>query len=131
LIEIMVALVVIAVGLIAIVGLIPQGIQSSRDASDNTIAASIAHDTFNVVRRLALVPPWPPLTPPTTVHYYYDVAATNPVTAPNAYYDIQVTPQLSASQPNLMVVTAAVRWPAKSASPNSLVFVTEIANYQQ
>jgi uncharacterized protein (TIGR02598 family) len=129
LIEIMVALVVIAVGLIAIVGLIPQGIQSSRSAADNTLSATIVHDTFNELRRLALVNPWPPLAPPAQ-DIYYDVTGTNGNPVPSdRYYHILLTPQAT---PTLLVVTAVVTWPAKSAAPaNTNVFVTEIANYQQ
>lgn len=128
LVEVMVALVVIAVGLIAIVGLIPQGIQSSRSAADNTLVATIVHDTFNGFRQLALTSTWPPLSAPQDI--YYDVAGTNAAPAiPDRYYRIHLTPQ---STPFLLVVTAVVTWPAKSAAPaNTNVFVTQIANYQQ
>ena len=132
LIEIMLALAVIAIGLIAVVGLIPQGVQASRDAADNTLAATIAHDTFNYLRQQALQSPWPPTL---TANTWYDAAATNGTTASasaNTYFQVHLA--ASASTPNMLTVVATVTWPVKSASavpPNTNIFVTSIANYQQ
>jgi uncharacterized protein (TIGR02598 family) len=135
LVEIMLALAVIAIGLVAVIGLIPQGIQASRDAADNTLAATIAHDTFNQMRQQSLIPAgtWPPVSQ--TV--YYDALATNVINAvtdpQDAYFRVVVTPQLSVSVQGLYVVTASVTWPAKptTVSPlNTNIFVTTIANYQ-
>jgi prepilin-type N-terminal cleavage/methylation domain-containing protein len=50
LIEIVVALAVISIGLMAVVGLIPQGLQASRDAADNTISATLVDDIFATIR---------------------------------------------------------------------------------
>ncbi|MGD0059348.1 MAG: prepilin-type N-terminal cleavage/methylation domain-containing protein [Verrucomicrobiia bacterium] len=50
LIEVVLALAVSALGLVAIVGLLPQGLQASRDAADNTISATIVHDIFATIR---------------------------------------------------------------------------------
>ncbi len=50
LIEVVLALAVSALGLIAILGLLPQGLQASRDAADNTISAAIVHDIFSTLR---------------------------------------------------------------------------------
>jgi hypothetical protein len=119
-----------AIGLIAIIGMIPQGVQSSRAAADNTLVATIVHDTFNDIRRKALSPPWPPSLP----DVYYDAAGTNIPTQPqDRYFHIKVTSQ-PGSVPNLLVITATLTWPDKgtAVSPlNSSVFVTQIANYQQ
>jgi type IV pilus modification protein PilV len=146
LVEIMVALVVISVGLIAIVGLIPQGIQASRSAADNTIVATIVHDVFNTMR----------CQPFTTVNLtaygfgtynlknasllpaptaFFDQAGFTPTTPPaDNYYKVVLKFQPHATLP-LSLVTATVSWPAKSltvpATPlNTQVFFTQIANYQ-
>lgn len=50
LIEIVLALAVSAIGLVAVLGLLPQGLQASRDAADNTISATIVHDVFSTIR---------------------------------------------------------------------------------
>ncbi len=128
LVEVMVALVVIAVGLIAIVGLIPQGIQSSRSAADNTLVATIVHDIFNQMRAT-----WPPVS----TNIFYDAAGVNSFPAlsssPDRHFHIVATAQLSASVPQLQLyaVTAVVTWPAKAQNPvNTNVFFTEIARYQ-
>ena len=132
LIEIMLALAVIAIGLIAVVGLIPQGVQASRNAADNTLAATLAHDTFNLLRQQALQAPWPPTLSPNPI--YYDAAGTNEALAasPDRYFSVFLT--IAASQPNLVGVTARVTWPDKSAASipiNTNIFFTSIANYQQ
>ena len=50
LIEVVLALAVSAIGLVAILGLLPQGLQASRDAADNTISATLVHDIFSTIR---------------------------------------------------------------------------------
>jgi len=52
LIEVVLALAVAAIGLTAILGLLPQGLQASRDAADNTISATIVHDVFSTIRTM-------------------------------------------------------------------------------
>jgi uncharacterized protein (TIGR02598 family) len=47
LVEVVLAIGVIAFALLAVVGLIPLGIQSSKDATDDTRATAIAQDVFN------------------------------------------------------------------------------------
>jgi uncharacterized protein (TIGR02598 family) len=131
LVEIMLALAVIAIGLVAIIGLIPQGIQASRDAADNTLVATIVHDTFNEYRQDALLA-WPPVL---STNLYYDAAGTNQVTnsSPDRYYYVHLNSQPSPSAPNLLVVSARVTWPDKLGTVyplNTNIFVTSIANYQ-
>jgi uncharacterized protein (TIGR02598 family) len=131
LVEIMLALAIMAIGLIAIIGLIPQGVQSGRGAVDNTLAATVAHDTFNDLRRQLIATPWPPSTAPQDI--CYDAVATNQLpdcTTVDRYFHIHLTSQLVS--PALLAVAATVTWPAKSAVPqNTNVFFTQIANYQQ
>lgn len=50
LVEVVLALAVAAIGLVAILGLLPQGLQASRDAADNTIVATLVHDIFSTIR---------------------------------------------------------------------------------
>ena len=131
LIEVALALAIMAIGLMAIIGLIPHGVQASRDAADNTLVATIAHDTFNVIRRQALTLPWPPLGAPQDV--YYDAAGTNQFPAPSAgtYFHVHLVP---LATPTLLTITATVTWPEKSLTakpPDTNVFFTSIANYQQ
>jgi prepilin-type N-terminal cleavage/methylation domain-containing protein len=52
LIEVVLALAVAAIGMVAILGLLPQGLQASRDAADNTISATIVHDIFSTIRTM-------------------------------------------------------------------------------
>lgn len=129
LIEIMLALAIIAIGLVAIIGLIPQGVQAGRGAVDNTLAATIAHDTFNDLRRQALSA-FPPVLIPDIC---YDTLATNQLTdctTVDRYFHVHLTSQ--SPSPALLTVTATVTWPAKSAAPqNTNVFFTQIANYQK
>ena len=127
LIEIMVALVVIAVGLIAIVGLIPQGVKSSRSAADNTLVATIVHDTFNQMRIT-----WPPAT----VNVYYDATGLNSFpfgsVSPDRHFHVVATAAVSPTMPQLYTVTAVVTWPAKALAPaNTNIFFTQMANYRQ
>ena len=128
LVEVTLALAIMAIGLIAIIGMIPQGVQSSRDAADNTLVATIAHDAFSEMRRQALTT-WPPGLP----DVYYDAAGTNIPTQPqDRYFHIKATSQAGAV-PNLLVVAATITWPDKGTAvkpPNTNVFVTSIANYQ-
>jgi len=139
LVEIVIALAVISIGLIAIVGLIPQGVQSARDAADNTLAATIVQDTLSQMRLVASTPGggWPPSWPSTWYpDAYYDAAGTNLVTSTSAdrYYHVNLNAQASPSVANLLIVTARVTWPDKFSMPgpplNTNIFVTTIANYQ-
>lgn len=145
LVEVMIALAVIAVGLIAIVGLIPQGIQSSRSAADNTLVATIVHDVFDAVRSqpfanvdlsnrfaLGFVPLTYDLTLPSSQSgtAYFDASGfSTTATSADRYYVI--TLNFQSVNTGLSLITATVSWPAKSATPiNSSAFVTQIANYQ-
>ena len=132
LIEVTLALVVMAIGLIAILGLIPQGVTSSRSAADNTLVATIVHDTFSQMRQQTMQSgsTWPTVSG--SQHIYYDAAGTNQFIAPSAdtYFDVQLVSQVT---PSLLTVTATVTWPVKSvtAKPlNTNIFFTSIANYQ-
>ncbi len=131
LVEIIIALAVVSFGLIAVVGLIPQGIQSARDAADNTLAATIVQDTLNAVRAQALAS-WPP--PAGTQSYYYDAAGTNEFSSAGTLTVYQVQLTTVQTIPNYLVtVSAMVMWPVNASTVyplNTNVFATTIANYQ-
>src|SRR5437016_1960680 len=50
LVEVMLALAIVSIGLIAILGLLPTGLRSARDAADNTISSTVVQDTFTLLR---------------------------------------------------------------------------------
>src|SRR5579862_5115875 len=134
LVEIMLALAVIAVGLIAVIGLIPRGIQASRDAADSTIIATIVHDTFNNLRLEATqtTSTFPPAD--LTKELYYDITGTNQTTSPSpdTYYHIHF--KTGVSTPTLVQFAAIVTWPDKGQTKppvNTNIFFTSLANYQQ
>jgi uncharacterized protein (TIGR02598 family) len=129
LIEIVIALAVMAIGLIAIVGLIPQGVQSARDAADNTLAATIVQDDLNNLRSTALTT-WPPLA--ALQNICYDAAGTNVVSCGTASSYFRETLNPVTTSPYLVTIVAVVSWPAQSAAPlNNITNVTTIANYQR
>ncbi len=134
LIEIVIALAVISLGLIAVVGLIPQGTQAARGTTDGALAATITQDTFNQMRVIASTAGggWPPSWPSTWYpNAYYDSGGTSLVSQAAAYYHVNLSAQSSALVPNLVTVVAIVSWPAQSATPlNAVTNFTQIANYQ-
>jgi uncharacterized protein (TIGR02598 family) len=149
LVEVALAVAVIAIGLIAILGLFPQGLHSARNAADNTLAATIAQDLFSQLRSSAFdnvsicnAPPCPPGVPvqinlstvtatPIQLYFDHDGFLTN---APS-YYRVILAHSLVA--PNgvtplvLSLVQATVVWPdyLSSAPINTNIFMTEIAWY--
>jgi len=146
LVEVMLALAIVSIGLIAILGLLPTGLRSARDAADNTLSATIVQDTFSGLRtnnfhKAVLCDTCPPL--PTQDLSAYDTIA-NPALRVFNYYDQDgfSTPQATAyyrvildfqPQPPLELtrVTATVVWPAQAKNPvNSTIFTTQIARYR-
>jgi len=153
LIEVMLALALVSIGIVAILGMLPTGVQSSRDAADNTLSATIVHDVFSTLRSspftnitnlnaFVLVPPLP--TPCNLQNFnsstsaYFDQAGFS-TTQPNGYYKITLNfqPEIPPTAPigtpaTVSMVTATVVWPSHSVAPiNNSVFVTKIAQYYQ
>lgn len=149
-VEVVVAMAVMLLGIVAILGLLPNALQSGRNAADNTLAATIVQDTFSILRTNAFNnaivceacgPGNTPLTKnlatfDTTslgvgpVSNAYDQAGSS-TTWPDAYYKVMLDyqPQTPLA---LSRVTATVVWPARSKVPiNTNTFVTEIAQYDQ
>ena len=147
LIEVVLALAVSAIGLVAILGLLPQGLQASRDAADNTISATIVHDIFSTLRASpflnatnvyslgftnevngVLTGPTPPV-PCNLQTYslpsfgqgavaYFDKAGFTPATRQDWYYKVTLNFQPeTVPLATVSMVMATVVWPALSASP--------------
>ena len=144
LIEVTLALAVISIGIVAVLGLLPHGLQASRDAADSTLAATIVQDTFSTLRSYpfnnALV--CDACCPGDTAEYQdlgaltgtlllsnaYDFAGSSTNFA-NAYYKVMLS--YEPESPSLARVIATVVWPALSVAPiNTNVFVTQIAHYE-
>ena len=138
LVEVVLAIALISIGIIAILGLLPNALQSGRDAADNTLSATIAQTVFSNLR-----------TPPFNSAYVcefcgtlaIDLGNSGSVTAINfdregfetnaasAYYRMSLT-YTNQAPLALSKVIATVVWPAKSIAPiNTNIFATEIAQY--
>ena len=90
LVEVALAIMVIAVGLLSVFGLFPHGMESSRRALDETRAAAFAEQTFNSLRVIAESGDWDALTTLYTIpgpewweHNY--VWVNNPYVLTNIY----------------------------------------------
>jgi type II secretory pathway pseudopilin PulG len=152
-VEVTLALAIIAIALVAIIGLLPQGVQSSRNTADNTMAATILQDTLSQCRsqpfdNIQICNQWNPGgncintvkidltvdnlglgTIPDVLDYDQDGYITNGI----SYYRLTIRhsrdPALLPS--SLARVSAVVSWPARSSSPlNNVTNVTMIARYQ-
>jgi len=150
LVEVMLALAIVSIGLIAILGLLPTGLRSARDAADNTISATIVQDIFNSIRtnqsnqftNVSLsgfgfpqpsqpTPPYNLLNSYAPITAYFDQEGFSPATPQDHYFQVNLTFTNQAPLA-LSMVTATVIWPAQSKNPaNRNVFVTQIAQYNQ
>ena len=148
LIEVMLALAIVSLGIIAILGLLPSGLQSGRDAADNTLSATAVQYTFNALRASpftavavcdACGPGSTPLVKDLStyssavwggpVSNAYDYAGFPSIWV-NAYYKVILN--YEPQSPVLTRVTATVVWPAQSKNPvNSSIFITQIAQYDR
>ena len=150
LVEVMLALAIVSFGLIAILGLLPTGLRSARDAADNTISATIIQDVFNSIRTnqftnvhldnlgfpagaYNLQNSYPPGPPAVIVAYFDQEGFSPPATPQDRYFQVNLTfANQGPALPALSMVTATVVWPAQSKNPpNHNVFVTQIAQYTQ
>jgi uncharacterized protein (TIGR02598 family) len=148
LVEVMLSLAIVSIGLIAILGLLPTGLRSARDAADNTLSATVVQDVFSTIRTQPFANvdltafnftggPYnlngnylsPPL--PLIVAYFDQAGFTVPLAKQpqDNYYQVSLT--FSNQAAALSLVTATVVWPAHSVHPlNTNIFVTEVAQYQ-
>lgn len=124
LVEVMLAMGIVALGLMGILALFPNALQSSRDAADTTLAATIAQDAISEAR----VQSFAALASSGTITLNYDSAGFSNDATPYYRLSRQCDPDPSLQ---LVRVTAKVLWPAPSPTPMTNVFVTFIANYDQ
>ena len=147
LVEVMLALAIVSIGLIAILGLLPTGLRSARDAADNTISATVVQDVFSTIRSSPFTAvdlsgfPFPQVVGPPnapynllnnypTVSNYFDQGGFSNPPLQDRYYlvNLTFTNQFPLA---LTVITATVVWPAHSKNPaNTNVFITQVAQYQ-
>ncbi|MGD0650814.1 MAG: hypothetical protein ABSA97_06705 [Verrucomicrobiia bacterium] len=150
LIEVALAVAVIAIGLLAVIGLFPQGLQSARDAADNTLSATIVQNLFGQLRNgdftinictdpsdlgypIHCASPVPlnlSIPNPTGILFYFDQEGL--LTNGPAYYRVNLQwSQALSGNSDLMFVRATVVWPAylSSAPINTNIFITEVARY--
>ncbi len=149
LVEVMLALAIVSLGIVAILGLLPSGLQAGRDAADNTLSATIVQDIFSNLRAgsftnatvcdtcaiLQNLGTYSNAGNPVVDYYDYAGFSTNQAAA---YYRVVLTytPQpmqvFPPQSPSLTRVTATVFWPAQSKKiVGSSVFVTQIARYDR
>ncbi|MGD0016153.1 MAG: prepilin-type N-terminal cleavage/methylation domain-containing protein [Verrucomicrobiia bacterium] len=131
LIEVMIAVAVVTMGIVAVLGLIPVSLKSARDAKDNTLAAIIVQDVFTIVRSRFRT--YNDATLPNIPETVYFDSDSNPVGAAgvNSYFQVNLTYQQTIPGLDLYRVTAVVTWPAHSLVTASTLpgntFVTEVA----
>ena len=137
LVEVALAVAVIAIGLLVILGLFPQGLQSARDAADNTLSATIAQDLFSQLRSSSFTNVTNCNQTSCTVFglhtngtYRFDFDHDGFITNAASYYQV-ILRCLPQSPLVLSLVQATVVWPAhvSSAPINTNIFMTEIAWY--
>ncbi len=149
LVEVMLALAIVSIGLIAILGLLPTGLRSARDAADNTISATVIQDIFNTIRTNQFIqvdlsgfglpltgqpaPPYNLQNNYAPITFYFDQEGFFPATSQDHYFQVNLTfTNQAPTLPALSMVTATVVWPANSKNPaNTSFFVTQIAQYNQ
>jgi uncharacterized protein (TIGR02598 family) len=146
LVEVMLALAIVSIGLITILGLLPTGLRSARDAADNTIAATVVQDVFSTLRTnpftnedltaLGFPASGGPLPgynlqinyPAITA--FFDHEGFTAATVADHYYQVNLTFTNQAPLGALSLVTATIVWPAHSKNPaNTNVFTTGVAQY--
>lgn len=143
LIEVMLALAVAAIGMVAVLGLLPQGMQSARSAADNTISATIANNIFGRIRSQSFKKvdfvdlegnnTTYDLSASGNVTLYFDHRGvpTNTLGGANNYYFRANVEFQHASSGSLTTVIATLVWPALATHPppNTNIFITSVAAY--
>jgi uncharacterized protein (TIGR02598 family) len=141
LVEVAVAVAVIAIGLLVILGLFPQGLQSARNAADNTMSATIAQDLFSYIRTQPFNyvdlgdgsgPQSLESLFPITLHPLYFDQAGFSTNAPSAYYFRVMVGYQPQTPLALCLVRATVLWPAPAGVVNPInanIFITQVTWY--
>ena len=144
-VEVVLALAVLAIGVLGVIGMLPNALTSSRSAADNTLGATIVQDTFNTIRSQPFTAvKLDSLGFPTTaydlrvnqanVFAYFDQSGLTPAKPPeDNYYKVTLNCVPQGTLP-VTLITATLTWPDKgpgaAVPPNTNTFFTEVANYQ-
>ena len=128
LVEIAISLGVVSFALLALIGLTVVGLNSSREAHEDTVVASLARHAVSELSSLN----YTNLAALSTTNFYYtyDGAVTN-ASADSVYYACRVnfkTPATTAPQP-MRQFTLEFSWPQKAANTNVTVFSSSIAEH--
>lgn len=145
LVEVTLAVAIIALGLLAVLGLLPQGLNSARTAADNTLVATIVQDVFSMLRSADFTsatltnlnpssPPFAPIGPydltsfnSTVVGYFDKSGLASSSGSADRYYKVALGFEPDGTL-DLTRVIATVAWPALAAYPaNTNIYVTMIA----
>jgi len=132
LVEVSIAMAVALIGLLAVIGMVANGLKSSRSAIDNAIPAMIANDIFSQVRATYSTY-WNGASlntssKPTDPNLYYDAfGVTNNVTP---YYQVAITYANDITFPvslqqGVTLVQVRVYWPSGTTN-NANIFATKV-----
>ncbi|HXI84780.1 MAG TPA: hypothetical protein VNL17_11910 [Verrucomicrobiae bacterium] len=136
LIEVVLALSIVAIGLLTILGLFPQALTSAKNAADDSICGMVAQDTIaarkiDIQTGIATIG----VTPPTFRWFTGNGQETNAASASNAMFKCEITATAVPGFANLEATQLRIIWPwfalstASKQPPNTNIFVTEIAKY--
>lgn len=145
LVEVTLAIAVALIGILGVLALLPQGMQSARSAADNTISATIVQNIFNqlhtgdfasnvVCRDVDCVntPLTLDLRQQQNGTLYFDQSGlpTNGSSSSPTYYEVTLNCQPQSGNQNLSLVQAIVIWPGfAKIPPNTNIYTTAITWY--
>jgi uncharacterized protein (TIGR02598 family) len=139
LIEVVLALSIVAIGLVTIIGLFPQGLTSARNAVDDSLCGIIAQDTI-ADRRIEIQNGGTVTVVGTPIRWYAangtEITAT-PINPATAMFQVVITATPVPGIPNAESTQIQILWPWYNSSlttktpppPNTNTFYTEITKY--
>ena len=145
LIEVMLAESIAAIGIIAILGLLPGAIRSGRDAADNTLSATVAQEVFSNIRSQPLDAAYfsdgtgpynltgGAYTATSPLPFNFDYVGVPTTNAAAFYYKVLISVQQTVNPAPLPIwaIRVAVKWPALSPVASSNVFISYVTPYAQ
>jgi len=139
LIEVVLALSIVAIGLVTIIGLFPQGLTSGRNAVDDSLCGIIAEDAIasrkidiqtgvSTIGAAGIAPRW---------YAANGTEILNPPSGANAMFQVVTTASVDPNVLNLEITQIQIMWPWFNSSltvktppsPNTNTYYTEIAKY--
>ena len=140
LIEVVLALSIVAIGMVTIIGLFPQGLTSAKNAVDDSLCGIIAEDAI-ASRKVDIQTNVSPIGDPNIASRWYAANGTeitaNPINPANAMFQVVITATVVPGIPNLESTQIQIMWPWYNSSlttktpppPNTNTFYTEITKY--